>query len=150
MEGNMARGPTEQKTADEIIGQLEGLDASNLGRIIEAASGLRATKQAAERDAFIARVREEAAAIGLIPEQLFAQAPPAAKKAAPPATRKRGAGTVPDKYRSPDGTKSWSGRGKSPSWVIDYEATGKSRDDLLIRENQPDLIEQAKREHGEA
>jgi hypothetical protein len=44
------------------------------GRIIEAASGLRATKQAAERDAFIARVREDAAAIGLRPEELFAPA----------------------------------------------------------------------------
>jgi DNA-binding protein H-NS len=143
----MARAPTEQKTADEIIGQLEALDASNLGRIIEAASGLRATKQAAERDAFIARVREEAAAIGLIPEQLFAPAPAAPRKAASTSTRKRGKGTVPAKYR--DGNREWSGRGKTPAWVNEYEATGKSRDDLLVRESQPDLIEQAKKEHGE-
>jgi DNA-binding protein H-NS len=111
---------------------------------------LRAQKQAAERDAFIARVRKEAAAIGLIPEQLFSPAPPAPRKAASPGTRKRGAGVVPAKYRSPDGTNSWSGRGKSPAWVSEYEATGKSREDLLIRESQPDLIEQAKREHGES
>ncbi len=63
----MARAPTEQKTADEIISQLDGLDASNLGRIIEAASGLRTAKQAAEREAFIAKVREEASALGLDP-----------------------------------------------------------------------------------
>jgi hypothetical protein len=65
----MARAPAAQKIADEIIGQLEALDAANLGRIIEAATSLRSQKQAAERDAFIARVREEAAAIGLVPEQ---------------------------------------------------------------------------------
>jgi DNA-binding protein H-NS len=59
-------------------------------------------------------------------------------------------GVVPAKYRSPDGKNEWSGRGKTPAWVIEYEATGKSRDDLLIRENQPDLIEQAKEEHDEA
>jgi DNA-binding protein H-NS len=143
----MARAPTEQKTADEIIGQLEALDASNLGRIIEAASGLRATKQAAERDAFIARVREEAAAIGFRPEDLFAPAPPAVKKASATGTRKRGAGVVPVKYRSPDGEKEWSGRGKTPGWVLALEESGVSRDKLMVG-GQPDLIEQAKKEHG--
>jgi hypothetical protein len=33
---------------------------------------------------------------------------------------------------------------------VEYEATGKSRNDLLIKEAQPDLIEDARREHGEA
>jgi DNA-binding protein H-NS len=146
---DMARAPAEQKTADEIIGQLEALDASNLGRIIEAASGLRATKLAAERDAFIARVREEAAAIGFRPEDLFSPAPPAVKKASAPGTRKRGIGVVPAKYRSPDGQNSWSGRGKTPGWVIALEEQGISRDKLAVG-GQPDLIEQAKKEHGEA
>lgn len=145
----MARAPAEQKTADEIIGQLEALDASNLGRIIEAASSLRASKQAAERDAFIARVREEAAAIGLRPEELFAPAPPSAPRKAPGVSRARGKGTVPAQFRGPNGDE-WSGRGKSPKWLAEAEKAGRSREDFRIKENQPDLIEQAKKEHGEA
>jgi DNA-binding protein H-NS len=143
----MARAPAEQKTADEIIGQLDGLDASNLSRIIEAASGLRSTKQAAERDAFIARVREEAAAIGLRPEELFAPALSAPRKAAGSTPKKRGMGAVPVKYRSPDGKNEWSGRGKTPGWVLALEESGLTRD-KLVAGGQPDLIEQAKAEHG--
>jgi DNA-binding protein H-NS len=149
IKGKMARAPAEQKTADEIIGQLEALDASNLGRIIEAATSLRATKQAAERDAFIARVREEAAAIGFRPEDLFAPAPPAVKKASTPGTRKRGVGTVPAQFRGPNGEE-WSGRGKSPKWLAEADKAGRSREEFRIKENQPDLMEQARREHGEA
>jgi DNA-binding protein H-NS len=144
----MARVPAEQKTADEIIGQLEGLDAINLGRVIESATSIRQQKQAAEREAFVARVREEAAAIGLIPEQLFAPAPPAPRKAPASGTRKRGAGVVPVKYRSPDGKNEWSGRGKTPGWVLALEESGLTRDKLMAG-GQPDLIEQAKAEHGE-
>jgi DNA-binding protein H-NS len=129
--------------------QLEALDASNLGRIIEAATSLRSQKQAAARDAFIAKVREEAAAIGLVPEQLFAPAPPAVKKASATGTRKRGSGVVPAKYRSPDGQSEWSRRGKTPGWVLALEESGLSRDKFIVG-GQPDLIEQAKREHGEA
>ena len=146
----MTRAPAEQKMADEIIGQLEVLDATNLGRIIEAATSLQSGKKAAERDAFIAKVREEAAAIGLVPEQLFAPAPPAPQRAAASATRKRGTGTVPAQFRSPDGQSEWSGRGKSPKWLAELEGRGRSRDEFRIKENQPDLIEQARREHADA
>jgi DNA-binding protein H-NS len=146
----MARAPTEQKTADEIISQLDGLDASNLGRIIEAASGLRATKQAAEREAFIAKVREEASALGLDPADLFARPAPApspTRKAAAGGTPKTPSGSVPAKYRGPD-SQVWSGRGKAPSWLAELEKQGRSRDEFLIKDGQPDLIETARREHA--
>jgi DNA-binding protein H-NS len=110
---------------------------------------LRATKQAAERDAFIARVREEAAAIGLRPEELFAAAPPAPRKSPATGTRKRGKGTVPDKYRGPEG-QAWSGRGKAPGWLAELERHGRNREEFLIKNGQPDLIETARREHQEA
>jgi DNA-binding protein H-NS len=145
----MARAPAEQKNADDIIAQLQGLDATNLGRIIEAATSLRSRKQAAERDAFIAKVREDAAAIGLVPEELFAPAPPAPRKSAVGVTRKRGKGVVSAQFRGPDGSE-WSGRGKAPRWLAEAEKQGMSRDEFRIKENQPDLIEQAKRERGEA
>jgi DNA-binding protein H-NS len=125
---------------------LDGLDATGLGRVAEAAKSLRAEKQAAERAAFIARVREEAAAIGLRPEELFIPTP--TRKPTSTGTRKRGKGTVPEKYRGPDG-QTWSGRGKAPGWMAELERQGRSRDDFLISAGQPDLIETAKREHAE-
>lgn len=36
------------------------------------------------------------------------------------------------KYASRDG-KTWTGNGPAPSWVREYEATGKSREDLRVK-----------------
>jgi DNA-binding protein H-NS len=148
----MARKPDEEKTVETIIAQLDGLDATALGRVIETATDLRVAKQHAEREAFIARVREEAAAIGLVAEQLFLPPPPpaAAPRKAPAPVRKRGRGIVAAQFRSPDGQSEWSGRGKSPKWLVELESQGRSRDEFRIAAGQPDLIEQAKREHGQA
>lgn len=41
--------------------------------------------------------------------------------------------TAAPKYRNPeDASQTWTGRGRTPRWVIDLEASGKSRDDALI------------------
>ena len=41
---------------------------------------------------------------------------------------------LPAKYRSPDDpNKTWSGKGRAPQWILDYESKkGSSREDLLI------------------
>ncbi len=43
---------------------------------------------------------------------------------------------LPPKYRNPeDPDKTWSGKGRAPQWVLDYERKkGKKRDDLLIEQ----------------
>jgi DNA-binding protein H-NS len=38
---------------------------------------------------------------------------------------------VAPKYRSSDG-KAWTGRGKPPKWLAEYEAQGRSREDFRI------------------
>lgn len=39
----------------------------------------------------------------------------------------------PPKYRNPaDASQTWTGRGRTPQWMKDLEAAGKSRDDALI------------------
>jgi len=49
------------------------------------------------------------------------------------------------KYRSNDGKDTeWSGRGRSPRFITDYEKTGKSRDDLRILWSSPVLPNGAK------
>lgn len=40
---------------------------------------------------------------------------------------------VPPKYRNPQTSDTWSGRGKAPRWITEAESAGKSRDDFLIK-----------------
>jgi DNA-binding protein H-NS len=142
---NAAKSPDELPSADDIIAQLTDLDTAQLARVISAAQEQRVIKVAEARDALIARVREEAAVLGLDPADLFARQAPARKPTtAPAASRKSGRGVVPEKYRSPDGGQSWSGRGKTPAWLAELEASGRKRDDFLIKDGQPDLMERAK------
>lgn len=38
------------------------------------------------------------------------------------------------KYRHPENAAlTWTGRGRTPKWVVEHEAQGGSRDDLLIK-----------------
>jgi DNA-binding protein H-NS len=46
---------------------------------------------------------------------------------------RRGKSVLPPKYRSPD-EKEWSGRGKPPQWIRDYEEAGGDREDYLIKD----------------
>ena len=43
---------------------------------------------------------------------------------------------LPPKYQNPDDeSKTWSGKGRAPQWILDYERKrGKKRDDLLIEQ----------------
>ena len=48
--------------------------------------------------------------------------------------RKRGIrAPAPPKYRSPDGLKSWTGRGVVPKWIREIEERGGSREDCRIK-----------------
>ncbi len=42
-------------------------------------------------------------------------------------------GTVKPLYRSPDGEE-WSGRGRTPRWLVALEAAGRSKDEFRITE----------------
>lgn len=77
----------------------------------------------------IKKLREEteakARALGIPIEEVFCVA-----------TKKAGTSVAKGKpmYQHPiDSSKTWTGKGKPPQWMKDYEALGKSRDDLLIR-----------------
>ena len=49
--------------------------------------------------------------------------------------KKRGGktGKVAPKYRNPNGTETWSGRGKRPRWFLAALKAGKKDKDLLIK-----------------
>lgn len=51
----------------------------------------------------------------------------ASNKLAPKKTK----AVVVPKYRSPDG-KTWTGRGKPPKWLVEFQTQGRSREDFRI------------------
>lgn len=48
------------------------------------------------------------------------------------ARKTSGRSTVAAKYRNPATGDTWTGRGKSPRWIREAEASGKSRESFLI------------------
>ncbi|WP_028008007.1 H-NS histone family protein [Solimonas flava] len=49
-----------------------------------------------------------------------------------PAKRARRTGKVAEKYRNPATGESWTGRGRTPKWLAEAEAAGKSRDQFAV------------------
>lgn len=47
------------------------------------------------------------------------------------AAPKKPATKIPVKYRDADGN-AWTGRGKTPKWIVEAEKAGKKRDEFLI------------------
>ena len=76
--------------------------------------------QRSERADGIAQVRALMDQFGLTVEDL--QAGPARRKT----------GSVAAKFRNPQTGKTWSGRGRTPTWLSDAEAAGQGRDQFLI------------------
>ena len=61
----------------------------------------------------------------------------AVRKAGRPATKKKapGAGTrppVPVKYRNAETGDTWTGRGRTPTWLAALEAQGRKREEFLV------------------
>jgi DNA-binding protein H-NS len=61
----------------------------------------------------------------------------AVRKAGRPATKKKapGAGTrppVPVKYRNAETGDTWTGRGRTPTWLAALEAQGRKREEVLV------------------
>lgn len=42
---------------------------------------------------------------------------------------------IPPKYRNPETDATWSGRGKTPRWIVDAEAAGTPREKFLIKKD---------------
>jgi len=60
--------------------------------------------------------------------KLYSAPKPRAKRG-----EKKARGTAAPKYRSPDGTSTWAGRGKRPGWFSAALAAGQSADSMLIQ-----------------
>ena len=75
--------------------------------------------EARQKQAALAELEKKAADMGFSLNELMGAGK--ARKVSPP------------KYRNPaDASQTWTGRGRTPQWMKDLEASGKSRDDALI------------------
>ena len=94
-------------------------ELNELGRLIDKERKNRDKNRVKDAQAEMRRVAQK---YGLTPEEAMTGAQ----------TKKKG--TVAPKYRHPeDESKTWTGRGRAPKWVTEWEANGGSRDDLLIK-----------------
>lgn len=107
-----------QKEIEKLRKQAEALQSKKRKPVIQ--SIVRSMKE------YDISIEEVAAAFG----KAGAAKPKGVRKTA---TRTRGVrGPVAPKYRHPQTGDTWTGRGKAPRWVVDAEATGKSRQEFLI------------------
>ncbi len=95
-----------------------------------------ASKEGKQKKTVLAQVTNIARKHGFSLGELT-DAPPSAAKAPRKSTKKKSAlkgAKVAPKYRSKtDKSLTWTGRGRTPLWVQDYEKKGGNRDDLLIK-----------------
>ena len=120
----IAEVETVEEVPQETLGQMDSMSVAELNDLIGRATAVRDGKIGNERQAFIDRIRSEAEGLGLSMQDLMA--PPKTVKKTPTG---REPATV--KYR--DGDKTWTGRGRLPTWLTAAEAQGHSRDEFLVK-----------------
>jgi DNA-binding protein H-NS len=108
-----------------FLAGLDSLSVSDLDAVIRRATSLREGMLTGARKDFLARVKAEAASLGLeLPEEFGGAA--RGRSSSKPAK-----GAVAVKYR--DGENTWTGRGRTPRWLTAHEAAGRSKDEFLVR-----------------
>ena len=108
---------------------MDMLTAQELGQVRENADKKRAGKLKNARAAFISEMRQKAQQLDLSFEEVLQM------ETKPKTQRRREAGTVKVKYRSPDGME-WSGRGRVPVWIRELEQQGREREEFRVDGNE--------------
>ncbi len=109
----------------------EPMTVLELNAEIERLTVLRDSMIQGARDEFIERIRTEAQGLGLSLEDLMPKAPVKAVKATKPGKSPvPGKAQVSVKFR--DGDRTWTGRGRLPTWLSQMEAEGRKRDEFLV------------------
>ena len=106
---------------------LDRMTVQELTALIESAQSKRQEKIAEAKSSLLREFEEKAAQLGLTFDAVM-RVPQASslQRAA-----KVGGSSVPVKYRGPNGEE-WSGRGRTPKWLQDAEASGKARDTFKV------------------
>ena len=113
-----------QEAPQETADQMESMSVAELNDLISRATAIREGKIGAERQAFIDSIRSEAEGLGLSMQDLMAT---------PKTVKKTPTGREPAAVKYRDGDKTWTGRGRLPTWLTAAEAQGHSRDEFLVK-----------------
>jgi DNA-binding protein H-NS len=114
--------------ASNASNDLDALSVKQLTELIHAAEAKRQDKAQGERAALLEEMTKRAEELGLTIEELVGTR--AAKRT--PKTRQDTGSKVAAKFRGPNGEE-WTGRGRMPNWLVAQEATGRKRDEFLIK-----------------
>lgn len=114
--------------ASSASNDLDALSVKQLTELIQAAEAKRQEKAQGERAALLEEMTRRAEELGLTIEELVESR--AAKRT--PKTRQDHGSKVAAKFRGPNGEE-WTGRGRMPKWLVAQEATGRKRDEFLIK-----------------
>lgn len=99
---------------------------------------------AKEKKPVIAQIVANMREYNIPPEEIIQAYEKGAKRSRPaadgsqpkkPATKGRKGAVVPPKYRNPETGETWTGRGRSPRWLVEAESAGKVRADFEISQN---------------
>ena len=119
---------TPEELTTLIEEALDRLSAEDLTAMRDAAEARRLERLEGEKNAVLEEMREKLARLGLTLEEAVP------RPSRGPRKNRRDAGTTrPIRYRGPHG-EGWSGKGRTPSWMVDLEAAGHSRDEFRVSE----------------
>ena len=120
---------SDQELAAHVEAALDRMSLEGLQSIADIIRDLQKSKQDEAKTALLEKWRREAAEMGMLFENIMP------RQMMPSSGRGRGGrgGTVAPKYRSPDGSATWSGRGIPPKWMTALEAEGRNREEFRIK-----------------
>jgi DNA-binding protein H-NS len=126
-----AKWPKEKTVAIN----LEGMSVSDLVALKSEVEAAIIKKGEADRTATLEKIKALAAESGYSLEELLK--PSRTPRSSAVTTEKADKrSSVEAKFaHSENASVTWTGRGKAPKWVTEWEASGKSRDGLLIERN---------------
>ncbi|HVY29674.1 MAG TPA: H-NS histone family protein [Polyangiaceae bacterium] len=108
--------------------ELSSFSDDELAALASGAQAELAARRERRRAEFFERIREQARALDIDPEEVVAAL---SRKGARSGTDRRAA--VAPKYRNPqNAAETWSGRGQRPKWLETLLAQGKQLEDFLI------------------
>ena len=109
----------------ELEAALDTMSFAELKAVAPMISAKIVEREKAEREAVKAELAELAKSKGFDMADLFGNAPKATKEKK----------AVVPKYRNPaDASRTWTGRGRKPQWVVEALASGGNMHDFLIRD----------------
>lgn len=118
---------TADDTLASLVSALETLSVAQLTALMSAAEAAREAKRSAARQQLIAEFRAKADAIGVPFGELLS----AVQENGRATGRSLAGRKIAVKYRGPNGEE-WTGKGKTPRWLVAQEAEGHTRDQFAV------------------